>query len=171
MERFTGTTMYVGESIRRGSLVATIHPDDDMGAEPWLDCDGDGVISEWTRRGKNPGERILASHRGMFRYYDIAATMAIAKRDGWDSAPYGQGTAGERAARATWANFNRWRAWYRDEWQFVGVAVTDRNGDVLASLWGIESDSGADYFNEIADELFDEATPHFKSRRVMESAQ
>ncbi|KVZ62234.1 hypothetical protein [Burkholderia ubonensis] len=56
--------------------------DDDV-EEPWNRSEGNGVVSDWTRRDKQPGEVVLTSDRGMYRYYDIAKTNAIAKRDGW----------------------------------------------------------------------------------------
>jgi hypothetical protein len=169
MERFTGPQVYPGESIRRGNLIATIHFDY-MVIEPWKAQDGVGIISEWTRRGKNPGERVLCTDRGSSRYYDVAATVAIAKRDGWSA---GEGTPGERAARAVAADFDRWRQWCADQWCYVGVVITDRDDNNLASTWMIESDC-VDYINEVTDDLFSEAREQmgvFKSRRVRESVE
>lgn len=60
----------------------TIEHDGDMGA-PWEEHDGHGVVSEWTRRDKAPGEVVIASDRGSHRFYDVAETTRIAKRDGW----------------------------------------------------------------------------------------
>lgn len=141
-------------------LVARIEYDEDHG-EPWKECRNYGPVSEWTSRDKAPGERVLNSHRGSYRYYDYAEAIKIAKRDGWDTEPYGTGTVGERAARAVEADFQRLKAWCNDEWYYVGVAVSvSRNGVMLdkyaASLWGIESDSG-DYLTEVANELANEA--------------
>jgi hypothetical protein len=56
--------------------------------------------------------------------------------------------------------------WCEDRWTWVGVVlsytVKDHAGNVgtfdyVESCWGIESDA-ADYFNEVAQELLDEAT-------------
>jgi hypothetical protein len=49
----------------------SVEPDDLHGA-PWeVDC-GHGPVSDWTTRGKLPGERVLWSDRGCYRYYDVA---------------------------------------------------------------------------------------------------
>lgn len=165
MEKFTAP-VYPGESITRGNLTATIHSGPDMDA-PWDNSDGHGVVSDWTSRDKNPGERVLCSDRHSKRFYDVQASTAIAKRDEWDAAPYG-GTKGEKAARAVEADYEYLRQWCNDEWFYVGVVVTDSDGNHLASLWGIESNSG-DHINGIAAELFDEAHEslgEFKSVRV-----
>ena len=58
----------------------------------------------------------------------------------------------------------RKEAWERGEWSMVGIIVTAHAGDQeigSASLWGIESDSGDDYFNEIEQELKAELTSGF----------
>lgn len=134
-------------------------PDSDHGA-PWDEEDGHGVISAWTTRDKKPGERVLNADRSSKRYYDFAATIEIAKRDGWDAKPYG-GTKGEKAARAVEADFQRMRAWCNDQWCYVGIVVTLVNdegedmGEPSQSLWGIESDC-SDYHKEVARELAEE---------------
>ena len=137
----------------------TLEPDTDHGP-PWEEEDGHGPVSNWTRRGKRPGEVVLCEDRGSKRYYDVQAATETAKRDGWDAPPYG-GTPGERAARAVAADLQRLRDWCEDRWSYVGVVVTevlnDRNGR-SDSLWGIESDAG-DYLTEVAYQLADELTP------------
>jgi hypothetical protein len=50
---------------------------------PWENCDGHGVVSDWTRRDKRPGEVELCSDRGSKRFYDVQESTKIAKRDGW----------------------------------------------------------------------------------------
>src|SRR5262252_7222021 len=57
------------------------HVDDAMRA-PWKEQDF-GVVSEWTSREKAPGERVLNEDHGQFRYYDVAATTELARKDGW----------------------------------------------------------------------------------------
>jgi hypothetical protein len=52
-------------------------------SEPWKEFDGHGEVSDWTRRDKRPGEIVLSSDHGSKRYYDVQATTAKAKRDGW----------------------------------------------------------------------------------------
>jgi hypothetical protein len=141
--------------------------DDAMG-EPWREHDGHGVISEWTSRDKRPGERILATDSRSHRYYDIAATMPEAIKDGWgcrhtesmESFKTNSGHSSKRAqaACAVESDFERMRAWCRDEWQWIGVVVTvfDADGEKVSdeSLWGIESDG--DYWREVAAELINQ---------------
>lgn len=119
--------------------------DESMGP-PWEEHDGHGIVSEWTRRSKGPGELVLASDRGSFRYYDYAESVKIARRDGWGAEGR---TAKEKAANATMQDFERLRAWCADQWQWIGVTV--EIGDARDSLWGIESDS--DYWREVAADL------------------
>ena len=64
----------------------TIEPDSSHGA-PWEEEDGHGPVSEWTRRDKRPGERVLCEDRGSRRYYDFAEACRIARRDGWGWLP------------------------------------------------------------------------------------
>lgn len=143
------------------TLTARMVQDHDMGA-PWDNEDGHGPVSDWTNRAKLPGERVLNEDRfGRRRYYDVAEAIQIAKRDGWDAEPIGQGAKGQRAARAVEADFRRLRGWCEGEWCYVGVVLSvSRNGIILddraASLWGIESDC-RDYLLDVANELADEA--------------
>lgn len=67
---------------------ARIVHDPDHGA-PWDEEDGHGPVSDWTRRDKRPGERILSSgmRSGEHRFYDFAEAVKIAKRDRWGSLP------------------------------------------------------------------------------------
>lgn len=132
---------------------------DEFGDSPWENDDGVGVVSEWTRRAKRPGEMTLARDREKFRYYDFAATMRRAVAEGWSAAPHDQGTRRQRAARAVIAEFQRLRAWCNDEWHYVGVSVRMVNADgeefgEAESLWHIESDA-TDYHRDVASELAD----------------
>lgn len=138
-------------------FAAVIERDDTSGA-PWNECDGHGIVSDWTTRDKKAGELILASNGRLRRFYDFAESVKIAKRDGWNAPPYDQGTRAERATRAVWADFKRLRAWCGGDWQYVGVIV--RRDDSCeccgksASLWGIESDSDLESVaRELAGEL------------------
>lgn len=137
---------------------------DDAADPPWKRNDGHGVVSEWTTRNKRPGERVLTSDRHSKRFYDVQASIAIAKRDAWGAPPYGQGTAGQRAVRAVNADFEFLRSWCADLWEYVGVIVThlpddadDVPTDYTHALWGIES-SSRDYIEETAHELASEAS-------------
>lgn len=158
-ERFSG---YAGETIEgrvgRYQVKAELVRDHDT-TPPWEREDGHGPVSEWTSRDKQPGERVLCSDRGNKRFYDFAGAVVIAKRDGWDSEPYGTGTRGQKAARAVERDFERLRRWCNDQWNYVGVVVTVSREKVelgSASLWGIESDAG-DYLTETALELLPDA--------------
>ncbi len=94
--------------------------DEFMGA-PW---DEHGLVSEWTTRDKRSGEWVLCEDRGSKRYYDFAEAIEIAKKDGWDTEPYGVGTEGERAVRAVSADFNWLRRWCDDDWVWGVIHVT-----------------------------------------------
>lgn len=76
--------LYNGETfeLEGYSFKAQFERDDDI-REPWNNHDGHGVVSDWTRRDKRPGEVLLVSDRASCRYYDVAASNQIAKNDGW----------------------------------------------------------------------------------------
>ncbi len=122
--------------------------DDSMGL-PWEEHDGHGIVSDWTRRAKAPGERILASDHGSFRYYDFAESVKLARRDGWSAGSSLSIPARQRAALAVEKDFQRLKEWCDGIWEWVGVTVTI--GDKSDSLWGIESDG--DYWREVAADL------------------
>ena len=144
------------------TLTATLHADPDHDA-PWDNEDGHGPVSGWRRgRDKQPGERVLSSDRGSYRFYDFAEAVKLARRDGWGT-PGDEGlTPGAKAARAAEADFERLRAWCADDWYYVGVSVTvEREGvqlvsDYQCALWGVETDA-PDYLGEVAEELAPEA--------------
>lgn len=147
--------------------------DEDMG-EPWKEHDGHGEVSKWTTRDKRPGERVLASDRGSKRYYDFAAAVQIAKRDGWGIAPEkAKGlTKAQIAVAAAEADFDRMKAWCDDEWWWVGVEIKllDVNGHIVIlsadtrdSLWGIESDS-PEYHKTVALEMAKIIAAEFKDK-------
>lgn len=144
-----------GQTIDGVRIVTTIEPDD-CNPPPWENEDGHGPVSDWTTRSKRAGELVLNRDRGSFRYYDFAAAVALARRDGWGEEGR---TAGERAAHAAQADYDRLRRWCNDDWSYVGVIVTAyaEDGRKLdsSSLWGIESDAG-DYLAEVAKELTEE---------------
>lgn len=127
---------------------------DEGSAEPWVEHDGHGPVSEWTTREKKPGERVLVSDHGSKRYYDWAEAIRIAKRDQWGMAGDEGLSKGAKAERAVQADFDRLKAWCDDEWYWCGVVVTaTQTGRTYhESLWGIESDS-PDYHTEVAYEL------------------
>jgi hypothetical protein len=143
--------------------------DDAMG-EPWKEHDGHGVISEWRSKDidPSPSERVLCEDRGSARYYDVAATLILARKDGWGcgidahkhrrvakTADNPWGISRAAIACAVERDYERMRGWCRDDWQWIGVIATvyDADGEKVSdeSLWGIESDG--DYWREVAAEL------------------
>ena len=143
---------------------------DDQDADPpWENEDGHGPVSDWTRRDKSPGERVLCADQRSRRYYDIAEAIKIAKRDGWGCSHSkiedgkfisGHKTKGELAACAVEQDYEHLRKWCNNDWCYVGVIVTlldddDNPTDETESLWGIESDS-TDYLTSTAYDLADE---------------
>lgn len=146
------TKLFDGDTFEHNGRTFRVYfPYDAEHGAPWKECDGHGPVSEWTRRDKLPGERILATHRGMLLYYDVAEAIRIAKRDGWNAEPY-VGTRGEAAARAVEVDFHYLRRWCNDEWHYVGVVVTHPGTGKRQSIWGIESDA-YDYLASTAHDL------------------
>jgi hypothetical protein len=158
-------------------------PDEDHGA-PWEDYDGHGIVSDWTTRSKRAGERVLSEDHNSKRYYDVAASIKIAKKDQWgpihcaicdksDHGPYDQQygphakdhnftaePAGITAARAVERDYEFLRGWCNDEWHYCGVVVTlieedDEDSEEEESVWGIE-DNADEYLTATAYELADE---------------
>lgn len=68
---------------------------------PWERSEGHGVVSDWTRRDKRPGEIVLSSDRNLKRFYDVQETTAIAKRDGWGLSDENKAALIQRVARKT----------------------------------------------------------------------
>jgi hypothetical protein len=144
--------------------------DEDM-REPWKEHDGHGIISEWTTRGKAPGERIVATDHRSYRYYDIAGTLEVAKRDGWgvrrpestgntpaDYAPLKGESKRAYTARAVEADFERMRDWCDDKWHWCYISVTllDAEGEETTEregLGGIDGDDQDEYLATEAREL------------------
>lgn len=144
---------------------------DDSGESPWNREDGHGEVTEWVRRDKKPGELVLMKDRGSFRYYDYAGAMETAKKDGWGHGPDVAGeTPAQKAHRAVMADYARLKAFCDNEWEYVGVVVYPINEDDEPRrkwgelLWGIESDSGDEYFADIAKELAGEVAARFAAK-------
>jgi hypothetical protein len=135
---------------------------DEYADAPWdSDC-CHGPVSDWTSRDKRPSERVLVDdsrgYRKSHRLYDVAAAVEMARRDGWSCDHAEHTTKGARAACAVERDFQRLRAWCRDDWHYVIVDVTIRDaaGSEVASgsVCGVESDG--DYWREVAAELIRE---------------
>ena len=142
--------------------------DEDAGA-PWENADGHGPVTDWECRDKRPGELVLNSDRGAKRFYDYAEACRQALRQGWDSAPYNDGTETKRqqAAKAARADYEFLREWCNDQWEYVGVIVTllDDEGEpteVSDALWGVET--FGDYHHEAARQIADELASGYGTR-------
>ena len=154
---------YRTETRRHGAMSFRVEwcYDTDANA-PWDREDGHGPVSDWTSRDKRPGEMILGSDRRMHRFYDFAESVKIARRDGWDTKPYGTRKPGERAHAAAMADYNYMRQWFDQQWWYCGIVVTlldaDGEPDVNASLWGIEDGlpGMSEYHEQVIGELIHE---------------
>ena len=138
----TNTYQHAGHTIR-----VEWHYDQDTGA-PWDEEYGHSHVSSWTKRDKRPGELVLNSDRGSYRFYDYAEAIKIAKRDAWDAKPYNTGTKGQRAERAVRADFELLRRWCNNEWHWCGYVCEIDGTDYSESLWGINSDSQCEFEKE-----------------------
>ena len=146
----------------KGRTFGARYPVDSDHEPPWESCDGHGEVSDWTRRDKRPGERVLWEDHGSRRYYDFAGAIKLAKRDGWgtkDGQRPGETLAAYRA-RAVEADFDYLRGWCADLWHYVAVDVTllDEDGAPTAftsSLGGVE-DLDSAYLTTVAREQADE---------------
>jgi hypothetical protein len=155
------------------SFEVKIERDDDMGA-PWEEHDGHGIVSEWTSREAEPGERVLVSdnYGGSRRYYDIDASIDKALAEGWDAEPYHAAFPNEspraQAARAVEADYKYLRAWCMDEWQWTMVGVqlidpiTGKPSNFRASLGGIDGNDPK-YIDENLPDLFEEAIAEYRA--------
>lgn len=135
-------------------------PDDIMLA-PWEECDGHGEVSEWTSRSKAPHELLLVKDGHLRRYYDLAASLEIARRDCWGLCDEALEALAMRLGRwpskreitaeSVRRDFEYLRGWCNGQWCYVGVIVTHDETGEGASLWGVEDLNG--YPEEVAKEL------------------
>ena len=155
--------LYDGDTIEiDGRSFTVAFPYDDFGRVPGEDDDGVGIVSEWTTRDKAPGERELCADRRSKRFYDFAATMRKARKDGWGltdddkaklAAKLGrEPKKGDIIAEAVERDFDRMRRFCNDQWSYVGVVVTDDETGERDSVWGVESDCD-EYLSEIAHDM------------------
>lgn len=141
----------IKSEFRGHKIEISIHEDTDMGP-PWQEHDGHGEVTNWENRDKRPGELILHTDGRSKRFYDYAATMIIAKRDGWGisekaqksfAAKHGrQPTKGEVCHLSVMADFEHLKGWCNDEWQWLGYTteIITPNGERIDgdSCWGFE---------------------------------
>ena len=125
---------------------------------PWQENDCHGIVSEWTKCDKRPGEWLLQeTKRGERLYYGFAATVKKAKQDGWGLSPEEtdklrkslgrKPTRNQIVRRAVELDFKYLQAWCDDEWQWMEyrVNVTTPEGVQLdqESCGGFESEMAA----------------------------
>lgn len=147
MKLYSKTHTYKGHTI-----TVNVHHDEHMGP-PWEEHDGHGIVSDWVRRGKAPGELVLCSDRGLSLYYDYSATMKIAKKDGWglnDEAALARKlgrppTKGEIAHTSVVADYEYLRGWCNNEWHWHGYTLDIESPDGEASrnadsCWGYDDE-------------------------------
>jgi len=105
---------------------------DAMSSTPWEWCDGHGEVSEWTSRDKRPGEVVLCIDGRSKRFYDMQGAVKIARRDGWDTAPYNTGTKGEQARRVAQADYEYLKAWCDNNWWYavLHAVMLDSDGEL-----------------------------------------
>lgn len=122
---------------------------------PWERSDCHGVVSDWENRTtKRPGELILSTHRGYCRFYDVQASMRLAREVwGFDT--------GEQAAAAVRLDYDYLRRWCDNQWHYCGILVTrvcdccGGKSKFSDSLWGIEDDgiNSAGYHASVIQDL------------------
>lgn len=137
------------------------HHDDDHGP-PWEDDDGRGIVTDWLYYPDDPNLRKLGREQrdGTARYFDIAATRAKAAADGWGLNDEERAqlppdaTADQILDAVVEGEFRFLDGWCSDDWEYIGVVVTEPITGASAALWGIESCAGA-YLQEVAREQAD----------------
>ena len=162
------STLWDGDTIERGGRTFRVNIEQDERSDaPWDLADGHGPVRRSQHRhaegssDKRPSERPMnqPGHNEYQFYYDWQAAVKLARKDGWNTAPY---DAPNRIQRAVQADFDFLRGWVNNDWSYVGVIVTDITEDEGAptdygnALWGIESCAG-EYLLEVAHELADDA--------------
>jgi hypothetical protein len=94
--------------------------------------------------------------------YDWDAACETARKDGWDTSPYGK--LANHIERAVQADFDYCQGWLNDDWHWMGVVVYEINEydgqcGPSDSLWGIESDA-TQYIGEITRYMIATLTAH-----------
>ncbi len=99
---WTGATQIVVNGMTFSLVIAL----DDHDDPPWERADGHGPVSDWTRREKHPGERVLIKDRNFRRYYDVAQAQRIALRERWGThrPPVARPRVATRLHGATWCD-------------------------------------------------------------------
>ena len=127
---------------------------DEFSGAPWEFSDCHGPVRKSNNghnaysSDKRPGERPLNSaDRNAYQfYYDWQKAMKMAKRDGWNAAPY---DAPNKALRAVQRDFDYLRGWVNGEWSYVFVTV-EYEGET-ESVGAVETYN--DYHMEMGNEM------------------
>jgi hypothetical protein len=136
-ERYSGQEE---EIFYKGHRIKVDWHHEECGYIPWEESDCYGSVSNWVRRDKYPGEVIIASDRGSYRFFDLAGLVAELRQGGMT------GEEADKAARATCA---RMKAWCNDEWCYLWVSVEVPTADYDESCGMIESDYASDCLEEM----------------------
>jgi len=130
------------------------HHDETL-STPWDEFNYYGNVSEWTKRGKHPGELVLAEDCSGYKlYYDFQGAIKKLRHE--------RHAKGDDLVKIARQEFEYLRDWYDGEWYYMSIVVTPitEDGDELRSkshgLWGIESNSSDDYIEEIIEGLITE---------------
>jgi len=102
---------------------------------------------------ENLGRKLIYQDMGSHVYFDHAAAVGEYRKDG---------NPHEKAVIYAGQDFERIRDWYHDNWFYHGIVVMpycehcgEPTNAASNSLWGIESDAGDEYFEEIVSALID----------------
>ena len=112
---------------------------------------------------KRPGELLLKP----MVFFDFSKCCKLAREGGWAYSGYNPETSEETprqvAARAAREVFEDLKAWYHDEWCYVGVVIQYSQGKYIDSMWGIES-TDTEYIREVVQEAIQGAEADRASR-------
>lgn len=117
------------------------------------------------------------------KFYDVWATLEVARKDGWGSVPPDAPDAAEQLMEVVRADMEYLRGWYQNDWCWVVVTVTpydselDQYGDPVLledyeqAIGGVEyaGDVDSPYVVETITELCAEAV-HEMSRKLTRCA-
>jgi len=104
-----------------GNWFRAEHYYDDTMPPPWTQdaykIGGESLVTGWERRGKRPGELILANDgRGNRRYFDYQMAMRLMREE----LP---GVDAEARRDAVMQCYERLRAWCTDAWWYAGITA------------------------------------------------